>query len=100
MRGARWRYCVIRRSRTNRQYGLESVDKEGTGNQVRKTTRFLTNSPRIAEELGRRCPGDLTGTSAIDQRQAGRGGTEIPPPSSAKRSVTGAAAQSMAQEPS
>eukprot|EP00972_Heterocapsa_arctica_P075361 11117790-Heterocapsa_arctica.AAC.1 len=55
------------------QYGLTSVDALGLG-AARKTTRFLTNAPRVAEELGRRCPGDhrhvqlLNGRAAAAQR--------------------------------
>ena len=51
------------------QYGLVSVDKEGPG-PARKTTRFLTNSPRVAEELGRRCPGDHRHVQLINGRAA------------------------------
>ena len=36
-------------------FGL-TVKAKGTERLVRKTTKFLTNSPEIAKELSRRCP--------------------------------------------
>eukprot|EP00972_Heterocapsa_arctica_P089594 13211468-Heterocapsa_arctica.AAC.1 len=51
------------------QYGLTSVDEHGPG-AARKTNRFLTNSPHIAKELGRRCSGDHRHVQLISGRAA------------------------------
>eukprot|EP00972_Heterocapsa_arctica_P090536 13358223-Heterocapsa_arctica.AAC.1 len=51
------------------QYGLTSVDEMGPG-AASKTTMFLTNSPHIAKELDKRCPGDHRHVQLISGRAA------------------------------
>ena len=59
------------------QYGLMSADGDGPG-PAKKATRFLTNSPRISEELSKRCPGNhrhvhLTGSRAAAAQRYPKG---------------------------
>ena len=50
-------------------YGMKTWDKTGKlGARARKRTKFMTNSPCIAEELSRRCKGEHVHQPLVDGR--------------------------------
>ncbi len=77
------------------QYGLTSVDEQGPG-AARKTTRFLTNSPHIAAELDRKCPGNHRHVHLVNGRAAA---AQRYPKDLCEAICRGAAAQLRAKKP-
>ena len=50
------------------QFGMTSIDRGGEA-PVKKPTRFMTNSPCVANQLSRRCPNRMTDQKRWHQRR-------------------------------
>jgi hypothetical protein len=69
------------------QYGMQSVNTDGTKHAVRKSTRFMSSSKLVLDQLGDRCKGEHVHQHLLDGRA--KAAALYPPPNYAEPSLGG-----------